>query len=60
MEILRGSFNLHMKLGSIWVRFTGREFLTKVLIVNAKSLATTVDERKPLYGIPALSDRLSA
>jgi hypothetical protein len=29
MEILWGSFNLHVKLGSIWVRFTGREFLTQ-------------------------------
>src|SRR5580700_4127763 len=29
MEILRGSFNIHVKLGSIWVRFTGREFLTQ-------------------------------
>src|SRR5271163_2015909 len=29
MEILRGSFNIHMKLGGIWVRFDGSEFLTQ-------------------------------
>src|SRR6267378_4535598 len=29
MEIPRGSFNLHAKLGCIWVCFTGREFLTQ-------------------------------
>src|SRR5712671_7002488 len=29
MEILRGSFNIHVKLGGIWVRFTRSEFLTQ-------------------------------
>jgi len=29
MEILRGSFHLHVKLGCIRVGFTGREFLTQ-------------------------------
>src|SRR6266436_2520642 len=29
MEIPRGSFNLYVKLGCIWVCFTGREFLTQ-------------------------------
>src|SRR5208282_4536485 len=59
MEILRSSFDIHVKLGSIWVRFAGREFLTQSVYRQRKVTGHDRGRAQALYGIPALRDRFS-
>ncbi len=57
MKVPRVSFHLHLKLGSIWVRFAGREFFTQSAYCQRKIVAHYRRGAQPLYGIPALGNR---
>ncbi len=58
-EVPRRPFHPHMKLGSIRVRFAARQFFSQSVYRQREVVGHHRRGAQPLYGIPALGNRLS-
>ena len=60
MEAARNPFHIDLKLGSIWVRFAGREFFAQSAYRQCKIVTDYGRGAQPLDSIPAFANRFGS